>query len=111
MQDQSKISDQIWTNIWAGGLQILLQSSNSLHTYIYSFFLDVKESEMRKWKILPELQFPHTRLLQWAGKCDGVISKNKDAGKDFHIVSTFVFPAIKGMKYGQLPDFDSSRGK
>ena len=36
--------------------------------------------------------------------------KNKDAQYMFDVMSQRVFPAIKGMRGGRLPDFDEEKG-
>lgn len=101
--------DQIWTNIWAGGITNPLTVIEQLTYLMFIRSLDVKEIRNEKMEVLTGMKVPHIfpsspvgQAMRWS------YFKNKDADEIFHIVSTFVFPAIKSMKYGQLPDFDRS---
>lgn len=101
--------DQIWINIAAGGITNPLTVIEQLTYLMFIRSLDVKEIRNEKMGVLTGMKVPHIfpsspvgQAMRWSH------FKNKDADEIFHIVSTFVFPAIKSMKYGQLPDFDSS---
>lgn len=101
--------DQIWTNIWAGGITNPLTVIEQLTYLMFIRSLDVKETRNEKMEVLTGMKVPHIfpsspvgQAMRWSH------FKNKDADEIFHIVSTFVFPAIKNMRYGQLPDFDGS---
>ena len=101
--------DQIWTNIWAGGLTNPLTVIEQLTYLMFIRSLDVKEQNNEKAEILLRIKqehiFPQSPIgqsMRWSK------FKNKDAGAIFTIISQYVFPAIKNMKYGRLPDFDES---
>lgn len=101
--------DQIWTNIWAGGITNPLTVIEQLTYLMFIRSLDVKEIRNEKMEVLTGMKVPHIfpsspvgQAMRWS------YFRNKDADEIFHIVSTFVFPAIKNMRYGQLPDFDGS---
>lgn len=101
--------DQIWINIAAGGITNPLTVIEQLTYLMFIRSLDVKEIRNEKMGVLTGMKVPHIfpsspvgQAMRWSH------FKNKDADEIFHIVSTFVFPAIKSMKYGQLPDFDGS---
>ena len=101
--------DQIWINIAAGGITNPLTVIEQLTYLMFIRSLDVKEIRNEKMGVLTGMKVPHIfpsspvgQAMRWSH------FKNKDADEIFHIVSTFVFPAIKRMKYGQLPDFDGS---
>lgn len=101
--------DQIWINIAAGGITNPLTVIEQLTYLMFIRSLDVKEIRNEKMGVLTGMKVPHIfpsspvgQAMRWSH------FKNKDADEIFHIVNTFVFPAIKSMKYGQLPDFDGS---
>lgn len=101
--------DQIWTKIWAGGITNPLTVIEQLTYLMFIRSLDVKETQNEKIEnimgvpadhIFP--QSPVGQAMRWSR------FKDKNPDEIFHTVSTFVFPAIKNMKYGHLPDFDGS---
>lgn len=101
--------DQIWTHIWAGGITNPLTVIEQLTYLMFIRSLDVNEIKNEKMEIITKKKGQHIfpsslvgQAMRWSH------FKNKDADEIFHIVSDFVFPAIKNMKYGRLPDFDSS---
>ena len=101
--------DQIWTNIWAGGLTNPLTVIEQLTYLMFIRSLDVKEQNNEKAEMLLRIKQEHIfppspvgQSMRWSK------FKNKDAGAIFTIISQYVFPAIKNMKYGRLPDFDES---
>lgn len=101
--------DKIWTDIWAGGLTNPLTVIEQLTYLMFIRTLDEKETEMESVDSLSgnvsDRIFPQTPIgqsMRWSH------FKNRDAREIFNIVSTRVFPAIKAMKNGQLPDFDES---
>lgn len=101
--------DQIWTHIWAGGITNPLTVIEQLTYLMFIRSLDVNEIKNEKREIITRKKGQHIfpsspvgQSMRWSH------FKNKDADEIFHIVSNFVFPAIKNMKYGRLPDFDSS---
>lgn len=101
--------DQIWTNIWAGGITNPLTVIEQLTYLMFIRSLDVNEIKNEKMENLMGVPVDHIfpkspvgQAMRWSH------FKDKNPDEIFHIVSTFVFPAIKAMKYGHLPDFDSN---
>lgn len=101
--------DQIWTSIWAGGLTNPLTVIEQLTYLMFIRSLDVKEQENEKAEFLLHVKrdriFPQSSIgqsMRWSK------FKNKDANDIFMIISRYVFPAVKNMKHGRLPDFDEN---
>ena len=101
--------DKIWTDIWAGGITNPLTVIEQLTYLMFIRSLDEKELETEEMenmsgeklsKIFP--QSPNGQMMRWSR------FKNKDPREIFEIISQRVFPAIKQMKYGRLPDFDEN---
>lgn len=99
--------DRIWTDIWAGGITNPLTVIEQLTYLMFIRSLDEKEFENEEFENMTNQKmdkiFPQSEAgqsMRW-GKF-----KEKDAREIFDIVSQRVFPAIKKMKYNQLPDFD-----
>ena len=100
--------DKIWTDIWAGGITNPLTVIEQI-TYLMSIrSLDVKKLETEELenesgekldKIFPQSEIGQS--MRWSK------FKDKDSGEIFEIISLRVFLAIKKMKYGKLPDFNS----
>ena len=105
---KSKV-DKIWTDIWAGGLTNPLTVIEQLTYLLFIRSLDEKELETEQFENITgesmEKIFPQTatgQAMRWSHFMD------KDPNEIFEIVSRFVFPAIKGMKDGKLPDIDEN---
>lgn len=100
--------DKIWTDIWAGGITNPLTVIEQLTYLMFVRSLDEKELEAEQLETvsgeeLPKI-FPQTatgQAMRWSR-----FKNNGDPQKVYDIVSQRVFPAIKNMKYGRLPDFD-----
>ena len=99
--------DKIWTDIWAGGITNPLTVIEQLTYLMFLRSLDEKELENEEFenmtgenvdKIFPQSEIGQS--MRWSK------FKEKDSRDIFDIVSQRVFPAIKKMKYGQLPDFN-----
>lgn len=99
--------DKIWTDIWAGGITNPLTVIEQLTYLMFIRSLDEKELENEEFanmsgtetkKIFPESAAGQS--MRWSK------FKNRDAREIFDIMARRVFPAVKGMKYGRLPDFD-----
>lgn len=98
--------DKIWLDIFSSGLANPLTVIEQLTYLIFIRSLDIQELENEMCagfggevkKIFP--QTPTGQSMRWSN------FKNKDSREIFDIVSQRVFPAIKGMKGGRLPDFD-----
>jgi len=99
--------DKIWTDIWAGGLTNPLTVIEQLTYLIFIRSLDEKEIEYEQFDhdlgIEATHIFPKSAIgqaMRWG------TFKNRDPQELFDIIQRYVFPAIKGMKGGKLPDFD-----
>ena len=101
--------DKIWTDIWAGGITNPLTVIEQLTYLLFIRSLDEKELENEEienmtgekvQKIFPESIAGQS--MRWSR------FKNRDPREIYDIISKRVFPAIKNMKYGQLPDFDDN---
>ena len=101
--------DKIWTDIWAGGLTNPLTVIEQLTYLLFIRSLDEKELETEQFENITgdsmEKIFPQTAIgqaMRWSHFMD------KDPNEIFEIVSRFVFPAIKRMKNGKLPELDEN---
>ena len=99
--------DKIWTDIWAGGITNPLTVIEQLTYLMFIRSLDEKELEVEEFENMTgetmEKIFPQSEIgqsMRWSK------FKEKDARVIYDIVSQRVFPAIKKLKYGQLPDFN-----
>lgn len=98
--------DKIWTDIWAGGITNPITVIEQLTYLMFIRSLDEKELEREEFenltgehmdKIFP--QSPAGQAMRWSK------FKNRDPRDMFDIISQRVFPAIKNMRSGKLPDF------
>lgn len=99
--------DKIWTDIWAGGLTNPLTVIEQLTYLMFIRSLDEKELENEELEnlsgeVMPKIfpQSPAGQSMRWSK------FKNDDSRRIFNVMSQRVFPAIKKIKYGQLPDFN-----
>ena len=98
--------DKIWLDIYSAGLANPLTVIEQLTYLMFIRSLDAKELDnesMESLGISTEKIFPQTpsgQAMRWSK------FKNKDSRHIFDIISQRVFPAIKAMKGGKLPDFD-----
>ena len=99
--------DKIWTDIWAGGITNPLTVIEQLTYLMFIRSLDEKELENEGFENLTgeagEKIFPQSAVgqsMRWSK------FKDKDPRDIYNTLSLRVFPAIKNMKYGRLPDFD-----
>ena len=106
--------DKIWTDIWAGGLTMPFKVIEQITYLMFIRSLDQKEIKnekkaaafkMRGIKGKVEMIFPESesgQSMRW--------SKLKDADPEviFKTLRMKVFPAIKEMKYGRIPDVDET---
>ncbi|MBR6669854.1 MAG: type I restriction-modification system subunit M N-terminal domain-containing protein, partial [Ruminococcus sp.] len=99
--------DKIWTDIWAGGITNPLTVIEQLTYLMFIRSLDEKELENEEFANMTgetaDLIFPQSEIgqaMRWSK------FKKRDAREIFDIISQRVFPAVKKMKYGKLPDFD-----
>ena len=98
--------DKIWTDIWAGGITNPLTVIEQLTYLMFIRSLDEKELETEEFenmtgenmaKIFPQSAVGQS--MRWSK------FKNNDPREIFDVISQRVFPAIKNLKYGKLPDF------
>lgn len=98
--------DKIWTDIWAGGITNPLTVIEQLTYLMFIRSLDEKELETEELesmtdekleKIFP--QSPSGQAMRWS------MFKNSDPRDIYDIISQRVFPAIKNLRHGRLPDF------
>ncbi|MDE6087760.1 MAG: type I restriction-modification system subunit M [Oscillospiraceae bacterium] len=101
--------DKIWTDIWAGGITNPLTVIEQLTYLMFIRSLDEKELETEEFTNLTgetaDLIFPQSETgqsMRWNK------FKNRDSREIFDLISQRVFPAVKKMKYGKLPDFNDN---
>ena len=99
--------DKIWENVWAAGLTNPLSVIEQITYLMFIRALDDQEINNIRSKTLlgadVDLIFPESDIgqaMRWSN------FKFRNADEIYNIVSNFVFPAIKAMKHGKLPDFD-----
>lgn len=99
--------DKIWTDIWAGGITNPLTVIEQLTYLMFIRSLDEKELETEEFANLTgetdDLIFPKSEIgqsMRWSK------FKDRDPRDIYDLISQRVFPAVKKMKYGKLPDFD-----
>ncbi len=99
--------DKIWTDIWAGGITNPLTVIEQLTYLMFIRSLDEKELENEEFANMTgetaDIIFPQSEIgqaMRWSK------FKDRDSREIFDLISQRVFPAVKKMKYGRLPDFD-----
>ena len=99
--------DKIWTDIWAGGITNPLTVIEQLTYLMFIRSLDEKELENEEFANMTgdtaDMIFPQSEIgqaMRWSK------FKDRDSREIFELISQRVFPAVKKMKYGKLPDFD-----
>lgn len=104
--------DKIWTDIWAGGITNPLTVIEQLTYLMFIRSLDEKEQETESLENMtgekmPKI-FPQSAVgqsMRWSK------FKNSDPREIYEIISKRVFPSLKEMWNGQLPDFDEKTGE
>lgn len=101
--------DKIWEDIWAGGITNPITVIEQLTYLMFIRSLDEKELEIEEFANMTGEEakhiFPQSSVgqsMRWSK------FKNLDSRDIFNIMSQRVFPAVKKLKYGRLPDFDSN---
>lgn len=101
--------DKIWTDIWAGGITNPITVIEQLTYLMFIRSLDEKELENEEYENMGGEKkakiFPNSAIgqsMRWSK------FKNADPRDIFNVMSRFVFPAIKNIKNGQLPDFNEN---
>lgn len=99
--------DKIWTDLWAGGITNPLTVIEQLTYLMFIRSLDEKELETEEFEHMTGEQmdkiFPSSAVgqsMRWSK------FKNNDPRDIYDVISRLVFPAIKNMKHGHLPDFN-----
>ena len=104
--------DKIWTDIWAGGITNPLTVIEQLTYLMFIRSLDEKEQETESLENMTGEKmskiFPQSTVgqsMRWSK------FKNSDSREIYEIISKRVFPSLKEMWNGQLPDFDEKTGE
>ena len=99
--------DKIWTDIWAGGITNPLTVIEQLTYLMFIRSLDEKELENEAFETEGGVEmdkiFPSSAVgqsMRWSK------FKNNDPRDIYAVMSQKIFPAIKAMKNGHLPDFN-----
>ena len=99
--------DKIWTDIWAGGITNPLTVIEQLTYLMFIRSLDEKELETEEFENLTgeklDRIFPQSaagQSMRWSK------FKDNDPRDIYDVLSQRVFPAIKKLKNGRLPDFN-----
>ena len=94
-------------SLWAGGVTNPLTVIEQLTYLMFIRSLDEKETENESFEAISGIPgpkiFPQTetgQMMRWSK------FKDKDPRTIFDVVKNRVFPAVKNMKCGRLPDFD-----
>ena len=98
--------DGLWEIFWTGGLTNPLDVIEQMTYLMFIRSLDEKELETEEFEHMTgekmEKIFPQSTVgqsMRWSK------FKNNDPRDIFNVISQRVFPAIKNMKHGRLPDF------
>ena len=101
--------DKIWTDIWAGGITNPLTVIEQLTYLMFIRSLDEKELATGEFENMAGEKMEHIFPASEAGQSMRWSKfKDKDSREIFLTMQQRVFPAIKKMKYGRLPDFDEN---
>ena len=101
--------DKIWTDIWAGGITNPLTVIEQLTYLMFIRSLDEKELATEEFESMAGEKMEHIFPASAAGQSMRWSKfKDKDSREIFLTMQQRVFPAIKKMKYGRLPDFDEN---
>ena len=99
--------DKIWTDLWAGGITNPLTVIEQMTYLMFIRSLDEKELETEEFEHMTGEQmdkiFPSSAVgqsMRWSK------FKNNDPRDIYDVISRLVFPAIKNIKHGHLPDFN-----
>ena len=99
--------DKIWTDIWAGGITNPLTVIEQLTYLMFIRSLDEKELATEEFESMAGEKMEHIFPASAAGQSMRWSRfKDKDSREIFLTMQQRVFPAIKKMKYGRLPDFN-----
>ena len=97
--------DKIWTDIWAGGITNPLTVIEQLTYLMFIRSLDEKELATEDFENMAGEKMEHIFPASAAGQSMRWSRfKDKDSREIFLTMQQRVFPAIKKMKYGRLPE-------
>lgn len=97
--------DKIWTDIWAGGITNPLTVIEQLTYLMFIRSLDEKELETEEFENMTGEKMKKIFPLSATGQSMRWSKfKNHDARDIYDVIAKIVFPAIKNMKHGCLPD-------
>ena len=100
--------DKIWTDIWAGGITNPLTVIEQLTYLMFIRSLDEKELESEEFENASGEKMPKIFPASAAGQSMRWSRfKNNDPRHIYDVMSQRVFPAIKKLRYGRLPDFNA----
>ena len=100
--------DKIWTDIWAGGITNPLTVIEQLTYLMFIRSLDEKELENEAFEAEAGIETVHIFPASAAGQSMRWSRfKYNDPNDIYAVMSRRIFPAIKQMKNGRLPDFDA----
>lgn len=98
--------DKIWTDIWAGGITNPLTVIEQLTYLMFIRSLDEKELENEEFENMTGEKMPRIFPASTAGQSMRWSRfKNIDSRQAYDIMLQRIFPAIKNLKNGRLPDF------
>lgn len=98
--------DKIWTDIWAGGITNPLTVIEQLTYLMFIRSLDEKELEAEEFENMTGESMPKIFPQSVAGQSMRWSKfKNNDPRQIYEVMAQRIFPAIKNLKYGRLPDF------
>ena len=98
--------DKIWTDIWAGGITNPLTVIEQLTYLMFIRSLDEKELEAEEFENMTGESMPKIFPQSAAGQSMRWSKfKNNDPRQIYDVMAQRIFPAIKNLKYGRLPDF------
>lgn len=101
--------DKIWNDIYAGGISNPLTVIEQLTYLMFIRSLDEKELENETFEIEGGIKMEKIFPVSAAGQSMRWSKfKNNDPRDIFAIMSQRIFPAIKAMKNGHLPDFNEN---
>lgn len=100
--------DKIWTDVWAGGITNPLTVIEQLTYLMFIRSLDEKELESEEFENASGEKMPKIFPASAAGQSMRWSRfKNNDPRHIYDVMSQRVFPAIKKLRYGRLPDFNA----
>ena len=101
--------DRLWETFWTGGITNPLDMVEQMTYLMFIRSLDEKELVTEEFESMAGEKMEHLFPASAAGQSMRWSKfKDKDSREIFLTMQQRVFPAIKKMKYGRLPDFDEN---